>query len=77
MLRIPTTLDPAIEELVHQTIGCCITVHRELGPGLIEQVYGRAVGDELAANGIHSNVKKGFQSAIEESTCICIDSISW
>ena len=60
MLRIPTTLDPAIEELVHQTIGCCITVHRELGPGLIEQAYGRAVGYELAANGIPFEREKGF-----------------
>jgi len=52
MLRIPTSVDPAVEKLVHQTIGCCIAVHRELGPGLIEQAYGRAVGYELADKGI-------------------------
>lgn len=60
MLRIPTTLEPALEELVHKTIGCCITVHRELGPGLIEQAYGRAVGYELAANSIPFEREKRF-----------------
>jgi GxxExxY protein len=52
MLRIPTTLDSALEELIHKTIGCCIAVHCELGPGLIEPAYSRAVGYELGANDI-------------------------
>src|SRR5213083_1494448 len=60
MLRIPTSLGPALEELVHRTIGCCITVHRELGPGLIEQAYGRAVGYELGANDIPFEREKRF-----------------
>jgi GxxExxY protein len=47
MLRIATSLDTATEELVHRVIGCCITVHRELGPGLVEAAYHRAVGIEL------------------------------
>ena len=47
MLRIPTPLDDETEALIRQTIGCCITVHRELGPGLLEAIYQRAVGYEL------------------------------
>ena len=27
---------------VHDTIGCCIAVHRELGPGLLERSIARA-----------------------------------
>jgi len=35
--------------LVRQTIGACLAVHRELGPGLNEGVYTRAMRIELAA----------------------------
>ena len=52
MLRIPTPLPDELETLVHKTIGCCITVHRELGPGLLESIYSRATCLELEACGI-------------------------
>jgi GxxExxY protein len=52
LLRISTRLEPALEDLIHRTIGCCIAVHRELGPGLIEQAYSRAIAYELADNQI-------------------------
>jgi GxxExxY protein len=60
MLRVPSKLDQATEDLVHRTIGCCIAVHRELGPGLIEQIYQRAVGLELEAAGIGFECEKPF-----------------
>jgi hypothetical protein len=41
-----------LEQLVHDTIGCCIAVPRVLGPGLLEEIYSRALGLELAACGI-------------------------
>ena len=47
MLRIPTPLPEHLETLVRDTIGCCITVHRELGPGLIEGIYSKAICREL------------------------------
>ena len=31
------------EELVKRIIGCCIDVHKELGPGFLESVYHRAL----------------------------------
>jgi GxxExxY protein len=52
MLNVATNLSAELEDLIHRTIGCCITVHRELGPGLIESVYHRAVGYELGVSGI-------------------------
>ena len=52
MLRIPTPLPAEIETLVHRTIGCCIAVHRELGPGLLESICSRATCLELEACGI-------------------------
>ena len=49
MLRIPSPLSGEVERLIHDTIGCCIRVHRELGPGLFERVYAAALCVELAA----------------------------
>ncbi|MFH1732855.1 MAG: GxxExxY protein [Planctomycetota bacterium] len=40
------------EELVNKVIGCCIRVHKELGPGFLESVYHRALEVELAENDI-------------------------
>jgi GxxExxY protein len=52
MLKIPTALPEEIERLVHDSIGCCIAVHRALGPGLLEPVYSRALSVEFAATGV-------------------------
>ena len=37
--------DPLCEKI----IGCALTVHRELGPGLLESVYEVCLADELSA----------------------------
>jgi GxxExxY protein len=47
MLRIPTPLPDDLEQLTHDTIGCCISLHRALGPGLIEGIYSKAICREL------------------------------
>ncbi len=52
MLQIPTRLSVTTEELIHETIGCCIEVHKSLGPGLVEVAYERAVCFELADRGV-------------------------
>jgi hypothetical protein len=41
MLKVPSQLSDELEDLIHRTIGCCITVHRALGPGLLEGIYSR------------------------------------
>jgi GxxExxY protein len=51
-IRVATPLSDDVERLIHRTIGCCIEVHRELGPGLVEAAYQRAVSYELAEQGI-------------------------
>ena len=60
MLRVPSSLPDDLEELVHKTIGCCIAVHRVLGPGLLEEIYCRALGLELAAAGISFQREKPY-----------------
>lgn len=52
MLRINSPLEPEVEQLLHATIGCCLRVHRELGPGLLELTYVRAISIELAHAGV-------------------------
>ena len=60
MLKIPSPLSDEVEALIRQTIGCCITVHRALGPGLLETVYCRATQLELEANRISYENEKQF-----------------
>ena len=59
-LRIPSPLPDEVEQLIHDTIRCCITVHRVLGPGLLENTYCRAVGLELDAAGISFDREKAY-----------------
>jgi GxxExxY protein len=58
MLKIASPLPDHIEELAYDVIGCCVRVHRELGPGLIEVIYARAVVLELTASQIPFEVEK-------------------
>jgi len=52
MLRVKSDLPVETEDLASRVIGCCIDVHRALGPGLLEKIYARAVCIELDHAGI-------------------------
>ena len=41
-----------VNELSHRVIGICIGIHRELGAGLPEEAYEKALAIDLAAAGI-------------------------
>jgi GxxExxY protein len=69
-LRIESNLPPALEELVQLTIGCCIAVHRELGPGLLENVYTRALAIELQAKAVPFSTEKAIPISYR-GTLIC------
>jgi GxxExxY protein len=60
MLRVPSQLSQELEDLICRTIGCCITVHRTLGPGLLEGIYTRALHLELADAGIPFEREKAY-----------------
>ena len=58
MLTVKSPLDDATERLVEQIIGCCLAVHRQLGPGLLESIYRRAIAIELAEEGCAFETEK-------------------
>lgn len=60
MLRVPTPLSDSVEQAIHDLIGCCIAVHRSLGPGLREKVYARALIIELREAGIPFECEKRY-----------------
>ena len=60
MLRVQTPLSDEDEERIRRTIGCSITVHRALGPGLLETIYSRAIALELPAARIPFEREKAF-----------------
>jgi GxxExxY protein len=58
LTRTPSTLSPELEALSERVIGCCLQVHRELGPGLSESVYQRACRIELEYSQLVVQVEK-------------------
>ena len=57
-LRIASRLPEDLEALVSRAIDCCVAVHRELGPGLFEQMYSRALAIELETRGYSYTAEK-------------------
>jgi GxxExxY protein len=57
-LRVSSSLPDDLESLIRLVIGCCVTVHRELGPGLLEAVYPRAIAMDLDEHGICYSMEK-------------------
>ena len=69
-LRLSSSLPADLDDLVRQTIGCCIAVHRELGPGLLETVYPRAIAIELKSRNIPYSREKAIPIKYRD-TLIC------
>ena len=49
---MPLNPDAESARLTHRIIGCAITVHRNLGPGLLESTYQACLEHELLQNDI-------------------------
>jgi PD-(D/E)XK nuclease superfamily protein len=77
MLRIPTQLPDDLEVLIQRTIGCCITVHRALGPGLLETIYTRAMCIEFEAQEIAFETEKSFPVVYRARFCFRAFVSSW
>ncbi|HUR32271.1 MAG TPA: GxxExxY protein [Vicinamibacterales bacterium] len=53
-------MPPETNQLTSDIIGACMAVHRELGPGLLEVLYQRAVCVELEWRGITHEVERAI-----------------
>jgi hypothetical protein len=58
LTRVPSRLSPELDNLVEAAIGCCLTVHRELGPGMNERIYARAYRIELETLGLSYDAER-------------------
>ncbi|MEK6281995.1 MAG: GxxExxY protein [Acidobacteriota bacterium] len=55
----PKEPDSELDRLAHQVIGAAIEVHRQLGPGLLEGVYEKALCIEFELRGITFQTQSG------------------
>jgi len=58
LTKVRSTVPPELDELAERTIGLCLKVHSELGPGMNESVYVRACQMEFEANGVSYDSEK-------------------
>lgn len=54
------------DELTERIIGCAMTVHRRLGPGLLESVYEECLAHGLAKNDIFVERQKPMRVVYDE-----------
>lgn len=54
------------DSLTEKIIGCCFTVHRELGPGYPEKIYARALQIELDKEKIKFQQEREFNVYFSE-----------
>lgn len=47
-----------VTQLSYDIVGCAITVHKTLGPGLLESVYEKCLHKELEHNGFYVETQK-------------------
>jgi GxxExxY protein len=59
--RVPSSLPPEIEDVMHRVIGAAIEVHRHLGPGYLESTYHRAMCIELRLRTIPFRYKRAVE----------------
>jgi GxxExxY protein len=58
--QVPSPLSEDAEGRITSVIGCCIRVHRALGPGLLEHIYVRAMCIELGVSGLRFERERQF-----------------
>ncbi len=50
-----------MDELIYRVIGCMIEVHKQLGPGFLENVYRRALTCEFERQGVRFETEKEIE----------------
>lgn len=63
MLRIKSPLSDETESIATAVLGCCVEVHKVLGPGFREPIYSEALCYELKSRGLAFEREKSIQVA--------------
>lgn len=69
MIQEPNTMTE--NELATEVIGCAIAVHRELGPGLLENAYQQCLAHELRKHGLDVEVEKAMPLVYDDVEMDC------
>ena len=59
-----------LNEITEKIIGCAIEVHRNLGPGLLESVYEKALAIELKNAGLKFDRQKSLNVIYKEKQLV-------
>jgi GxxExxY protein len=65
-LRVESPLTPEQEDLIYRVIGVAIEVHRQLGPGFVENIYKLAMCHELRLRGISFDCEKEIKAPYKD-----------
>lgn len=57
-MYIVNDMDDKINFITEKIIGCAITIHKSLGPGLLESIYEKAMCIELKENNLNYESQK-------------------
>ena len=57
-MHVDCSMREQLNSLTEQIIGAALSVHRELGPGMLEKAYERCLAFELADRGLHLERQK-------------------
>src|ERR1700742_2464130 len=60
-----------LNELSGKVIGLCIEIHRELGPGLLENAYEECLAYELSKAGLHFERQRALPVRYKEVQLDC------
>jgi GxxExxY protein len=60
-----------INQVTETIIGCCIKIHKKLGPGLLESAYEACLAYELKKNGLKVEQQKEIPVVYEEVHLEC------
>lgn len=63
--------NPTLNELATKTIGCSLTVHKSLGPGLLESAYQECLHYELVKAGLWVEKQRPLPLVYEEVKLDC------
>jgi PD-(D/E)XK nuclease superfamily len=60
MLRVSSPLTESDEQIVTSVVDCAYTVHKILGPGFREKIYGSAFASNSSLAAWRSSVRRRF-----------------